>query len=126
MKNTLNLIGRILFAVPLAMFGVGHLTQASMMTGMIPSALSSVATPLVYLTGVGLIAAAISVLINKWTLWSGLLLFLFLALTALTVQLPGMIHAADNTWKMVFMGSLQKDLMLAGASLILAGMGSKK
>ena len=44
------------------------------MSQMIPSALSSVAVPLVYLTGICLILAAVSFIIRKWARIAGILL----------------------------------------------------
>ena len=73
----------------------------------------------VYLTGVALILAAISFIINKQVRLAGLLLGTLLLIFALLVHLPGMIHATEDLIKWQSMGDLLRDLaMAAGAFYI--------
>ena len=62
MKILTDLIARILFVIPLAGFGAGHLMNAGDMAGMVP-------VPggvfWIYLTGIALLAAAVSIIIKK-------------------------------------------------------------
>jgi uncharacterized membrane protein YphA (DoxX/SURF4 family) len=108
-------IGRYLFALPFLVFGVFHFMNASGMAGM---AFGS--EILVYITGVALIAAAISFFIGKLDKLAGVLLALFLILTALLVHLDGATSGNQAS-----MSSLLKDLALAGAALVYAGYAAK-
>ncbi len=121
MNQTLTLIGRIIFALTIAYFGIGHLTSAAAMTGLVPAMFSAVATPLVYFTGVCLLLASVSMLINKWMRWAGILLAVFLVLTVLMVHVPN-LAAPEETAKMTAMIMIVKDMAMAAAALIIAGM----
>lgn len=104
-------VARIIYAVPLAVFGLMHLTSGKAMAGMVP-------VPggvfWVYFTGLALIAAAVSIIIQKMSYWACLGLALLLALFALTIHMPGLPNPSS-------MGNFLKDLSLAGAALYLAG-----
>lgn len=120
----LTTIGRIIFALVIAVFGVLHLTNANGMSGMIPSFLSGMAVPLVYFTGICLLAAAISFILNRYTYYSGILLAIFLIITVLTVHLPGLSNP-DAMMAQVSMSGVLKDSAMAAAALVIAGMGKK-
>ena len=114
MSNTFSVIGRIIYAFTIGFFGVTQLMNAASVAGTVPPFLSSVAIPFVYFTGICLVAAAISILINKWTMWSGFFLAMFLILVVLTVDIP---HLPDQT----AMTMIVKDSAMAGAALFIAG-----
>lgn len=118
----LSTIGRIIIGLSVAFFGIGHLTNANAMSGMIPSFLSSMSVPLVYFTGICLLAAAVSFIINRYTYYSGLLLAIFLILIVLLVHMPGL---SDPTTAQISTAMIVKDTALAGASLMIAGIGRK-
>lgn len=118
----LTTIGRIVFALTIAFFGVGHLTNANAMSGMIPSFLSGIAVPMVYFTGICLLAAAVSFIINRYSYYSGLLLAIFLIIIVITVHIPGL---ADPAMAQVSMSMIVKDTAMAAGGLMIAGMGSK-
>lgn len=122
MNMNLTTIGRIIFGLTIAFFGVGHLTNANAMSGMIPSFLSGMAVPLVYVTGICLIAAAISFVINRYTYYSGILLAIFLIIIVLTVHLPGL---SDPARVQMAMSMTIKDTAMAAGALMIAGMGKK-
>jgi uncharacterized membrane protein len=102
----MGLIGRVLFALPLAVFGLFHFLNGGQMAGMVPSYFPG-GVIWVYLTGAALIAAAVSIIMNKMNKLSGLLLGIMLVIFALTIHLPG---------GQASMPSLLKDLALAGAA----------
>jgi putative oxidoreductase len=114
MNNALFTAGKIIYALTIAFFGIGHLTNATAMGGMIPPMLSSMAIPLVYFTGVCLVLAAVSIIINKYAMWAGILLAVFLILIVLTVHVPNL---PDQT----SMAMIIKDTAMAGAALMIAG-----
>lgn len=122
MKNNLVTTGRVIFGLAVAFFGIGHLTNANSMSFMIPGFLSTVAVPLVYFTGVCLLAAAVSFIINRYTFYSGVLLAIFLIIIILTVHLPGL---SDPARTQISMTMMVKDSAMAGAALMIAGMGGK-
>ena len=112
MKN-LNNISRIVYAIPMLVFGLMHFAFANNMAGMVPSYIPG-GVLWVYLTGAGLVLAAASFIIHKWTKLSGLLLALLLLSFILTIHLPGMMGGNHMA-----MTGLLKDLgLLAGALMI--------
>jgi putative oxidoreductase len=111
MNSILNL-GKYLYAIPFAVFGIFHFMYAEGMKGMAFG--SSI---LVYITGAALIAATISMIIGKMDKLAAVLLAVFLLLTAFLVHLNSAM-AGDA-------GSFLKDLSLAGAALMYAGSVAK-
>ncbi len=118
----LTTIGRILFGLTVAFFGVGHLTNAEAMSGMIPSFLSGMAVPMVYFTGVCLLAAAVSFIINRYTYYAGILLAVFLIIIVITVHMPGL---SDPATAQMSVSMVVKDTAMAAAALMVAGIGKK-
>ena len=121
MKALTTSVARVLFAIPIFVFGLFHFMNAQQMTGMVP-------VPggvfWVYLTGVALIAAAIAIALDKLAKLASLLLALLLLLFVLTIHLPGVIKAADDAAMATSMSGLLKDFALMAAALFFAG-GSK-
>jgi putative oxidoreductase len=109
----MNLVGRVLFALPMAVFGLFHFTNGQAMAGVVPSYIPG-GIIWVYITGIALIAAAVSIIIEKMTKLSGLLLGIMLAIFALAIHLPGGEAS---------MPSLLKDLALAGAAFYISANG---
>lgn len=103
--------GIILFAIPLLGFGMGHLTNANQMAGLVPQWMPFPVV-WVYLTGLALLAAAASFILNKKVELAGKLLALMLVIFVLTIHLPGVIGGNEMSMPMMF-----KDLAMAGAAL---------
>ncbi len=120
MNAVLNL-GKYIFAIPFAIFGVMHLMNADAMAGMAPFGGAIV----VYITGIALIAAAVSIIIGKMDKLATALLALFLLLTVLFVHAKGLSNAADEMASATAMGNLLKDLALAGAAMLYASHSAK-
>lgn len=116
MNAILNL-GKYLYGAVMAIFGLGHLGNANAMAGMVPIPGGAI---WVYLTGLALIAAAVSIFIGKMDKLAATLLALMLVIFALSIHLPGMMGAADDMAAQMSMGNMMKDLGLAGAALIYA------
>ena len=114
--NNLKNVGRIVFAVPFGIFGMMHLMMASNMTGMVPSWVPG-GVFWVYLTGLALLAAAISIVTKKHIYLASVLLAVLLIVFILTIHLPS-IMGGDQ----MAMGSLLKDMSLAGGALSIAGL----
>lgn len=108
-------LGRYLLALPIAIFGVFHFMNAQMMAGMIPSYLPG-GVIWVYLSGVCLVAAAVSILIGKKAKTASTLLAILLILFVLMIHLPSVMAGNQES-----VGMVLKDLAIAGGALIYAG-----
>jgi putative oxidoreductase len=108
--NALLGLGKYLYAIPFAVFGIFHFMNADAMAGM---AFGQVW--LVYLTGVAHIAATVSMLIGKMDKLATVLLALMLIIFVLAVHLQGAMDGDQGS-----MSALLKDVMLAGAALLYA------
>ncbi len=116
-------IGQIVFALPFVVFGLFHLMQAGNMAQMVLSNWPA-ATVLVIISGLGLLAAGIANLINKFALLANLLLALELVIFILAIHIPG-LGAEDAMMKQIATTGLLKDLALAGGAIVLAGLSKK-
>ncbi len=114
MNAVLNL-GKYLFALPFAVFGIMHFMGADDMAAITPGG-----KPVVYFTGLALIAATVSFLIGKYDKLAAVLLALFLLLTALVVHLQGFLGGNEQE-----LGQVMKDLALCGAALLYAQSHAK-
>ncbi len=113
----LNSLGRWLFILPFSIFGLLHFMNVKgMAENIVPSWLPA-PDIFVYITGVALIAAAISMAIGKKDQLAALLLALFLLLVVLTVHVP---NAMDPTKGQMSITLMMKDIALIGASLLFA------
>jgi len=106
--NAILSLGKYLFAVPFAVFGVFHFMNAEAMSGM-----AFGQTILVYITGAALIAATISMLIGKMDKLASFLLGVMLLVFVFLVHLQGAMSGDQMA-----MSGLLKDLMLAGGAFI--------
>ena len=119
MKNkVLSQIGRILFGIPFLVFGINHFVQGSKMASYVPSFLPW-HTFFIYLVGLALILAAISLFINIKVKLSMILLAILMLIFVLTIHLPGMIRGGQMG--QYFMTMLLKDFGLGAAALFIAG-----
>lgn len=112
-------IGKYLYAIPMVIFGLFHFLNSSAMAGMVPIPGGIF---WIYLTGLSLILAGISIIFQKLDEWSSLLLAVMLLVFVLTIHLPGVL--AGGEMSQMYMTNLLKDLALAGGALIY--LSSKK
>ena len=116
MKIASGITGRILFVVPMVMFGINHLTKAETMAGMVPLPGGII---WVYLTGIFLLAGAAGIVTNlkdKGQLAAFLTGIMLLGF-AFMIHLPGMVGEGG----MMSMISFLKDIGLAGGAFVIAG-----
>jgi putative oxidoreductase len=111
--NALLNLGKYFFALPFAVFGTFHFMNANAMAGMVPLPGGAI---WIYLTGAGLIAAAVSIIIGKMDKLATFLLGVMLLIFVVTLHLKG-AAAGDQAAT----SSLLKDLALAGAAWMYAG-----
>jgi uncharacterized membrane protein len=116
MNGIINL-GKYLFALPMAIFGIMHFMNAKAMAGMAPFG----GEVMVYISGAALIAAAVSIFIGKMDKLAAVLLALLLIIFVLSIHLPG-VMSGDEAQMMSSMPNLLKDVALAGGALMYAGM----
>jgi len=115
MKN-LATFGRILFALPFALFGINHFLMTDYYLGMLTSFV-----PLggytVLLTGLVMIGVSISIITKKFIRLSTLILAGLLFIFIVTIHIP---HLFDGTDKTPIVIALLKDISLMGGSLMIA------
>ena len=111
-------IGRILFAVPFALFGINHFLMMDYYLGMLTSFIPLGAYTII-LTGIMLIATSISIIMKKFIILSTLGLAVLLLLFIVTIHIPHLFNEADKTTTII---ALLKDISLLGGSLLIAGI----
>jgi uncharacterized membrane protein YphA (DoxX/SURF4 family) len=118
--KTLSFLGRILYAVPFAIFGIFHFMKASSMASQYIKGWP-IAEGLVYITGLAFILAAISIIINIKSRLACLLLALLLLIFVLAIHLPRIMSGNQlsmmSLLKNTALISLLKDTALMGAAL---------
>ncbi|MEX0723348.1 MAG: hypothetical protein WD357_10840 [Gracilimonas sp.] len=121
METTVAKIGRFVYAIPFAIFGIFHFMNASAMAGMVPIPGGAF---WVYLTGIALIGASVALMIQKEVKLVALLLGIMLLIFALSIHLPSVISGGEGM--QASMSSMLKDLALAGAAFFVSGVYSDK
>ena len=121
MKN-LAPIGRILFALPFAVFGINHLLMMDYYLGMLTSFIPLGGYTII-LTGLVMIIVSISIITKKFIRLSTLILAGLLLIFILTIHLP---HLFDGTDRVPIMIALLKDISLMGGSLMIAGYSAEE
>jgi len=109
MNVVLNL-GKYLYAIPFAVFGAFHFMGLEDMASWAPLGKAGV-----IIAGVGLIAAAVSMVIGKLDKLASVLLAVMLLLFVVLVHAKGAFSGDQGS-----MSSFLKDIMLAGAALMYA------
>lgn len=118
------LVGRILFAALFLGASYGHLAQTRAMAGYAESRGVPMARLAVQGSGVLLVLGALSVSLGVWGDLGALLLVVFLVSTA--VMMHGFWAETDPMAKQMELVQFQKDLALAGASLVVFVMFSDR
>lgn len=104
----------ILYAIVMGLFGIIHFVHANLMTAAVPIPGGSI---WVYITGLGLVLAAISFIINVAVRLAGYLLALFLLLVIILVHIP---HATEDLTSLTM---LLKDVSLMAGAIMIANTG---
>ena len=113
-------IGRILFAVPFAIFGINHFLMMDYYLGMLTSFIPLGAYTII-LTGIMLIVTSISIISKKFVKFSTIILAVLLFVFIVTIHIPQLISESDKTVTLI---ALLKDISLMGGSLMIAGIYS--
>ena len=118
----LTTIGRILFAIPFAIFGINHFLMLDYYLGLLTSFVPLGAYTII-LTGIMLIAASISIITKVLVKFSTLLLAILLFIFIVTIHIPHLFIDADKTITII---ALLKDISLMGGSLMISGIYSEE
>ena len=113
--------GRILFAIPFALFGINHFLMTNYYLGVLTSFIPLGAYTII-LTGIMLIAASISIITKKFVKFSTIMLAILLFIFIITIHIPHLFTDADKTATII---ALLKDISLMGGSLMIAGIYSE-
>jgi putative oxidoreductase len=114
-------LGRILFAIPFAIFGINHFLMTDYYVGMLTSFIPLGAYTII-LTGILLITASISIITKKFVKISTVSLAILLFIFIVTIHIPHLFTEADRTVTLI---ALLKDISLMGGSLMIAGFYSE-
>ena len=118
--NKLSTLGRFLYAIPFAVFGINHFLMMDYYMGLLTSFVPHTAFVLL-LVGILLIAASISIMTGKLIRLSTILLAILLFVFILTIHIPHLVHGIDKTETII---NMLKDTSLMGGFLMIAGMYS--
>lgn len=112
--KSLGFIGKLLFALPFAMFGFFHFMNASTMSGMVPAAFPA-PEAWVYLAGLGHILAVVAIVIDKKAKLATMLLGIMLLSFALLVHFGGFMDGDQGDT-----ANFLKATSLAGAAFFMS------
>jgi putative oxidoreductase len=118
MKHPLaSRLAEIIFASAMGFFGVLHFMNVDEMSGLVPDMMPGDGKIWIYITGGGLIAAALAIIINKFKRPACYLLAIMLLLFVFTLHLKPAMDGSP--------GNLLKDTALAMAAIIIGNRISK-
>lgn len=121
MKNV-SMIGRMLFAIPFAIFGLNHFLFLDFYIGSVSSFIP-LGPYTIILTGIFLIMASLSIIFNKYIKVSTILLSILLLIFILTIHIPALFD--PEKWRFALI-ELLKDTSLLGGSLMIAGVAFER
>lgn len=122
MKN-LTAVGRIMYALPFALFGINHFLMLDYYIGMLTSFIPLGAYTII-ITGLLLIAASVAIITCKFVKQATFLLAGMLLVFIFTIHIPHLL--GNSTDKAPVLIALLKDISLMGGSLMVAGMSAEK
>lgn len=120
--DRISTLGRVLYALPFAFFGVNHFLMFDYYMGMITSFIPF-GGYLIMFTGVIMIAASISIIFRKFVKITAITLAALLFIFIVAIHIPDMF---DPETKMLGLVMLMKDTSLMGGSILIAGKCREK
>lgn len=131
--NKLTITGRILFALPFAIFGLNHFFMESFFSGMVTTFIPGGGITIIF-TGVLLIATSVLIMIGKFEKEATMTLAIMLGLFILTIHIPHLLKPETMNPEFIYKDiltqskvnmfvwiNLLKDTSLFGASLFVLG-----
>jgi putative oxidoreductase len=116
--NAFLSLGRWFFALPFSLFGLLHLLEGETMAQLVVPSYLPFKVFWVYFTGIGLIAAAISMLLGKLDKLATTLLAIFLLLMVFMLHIPNAMSGGEAA--RLALSTLLKDISLAGGAMMYA------
>jgi len=115
MPSAFFTIGRIVFALPFAIFGIEHFAKGESMAKAVPI---PGGVFWVYFTGVALLAGAVGIITKVLGKWASLCLAALMLVFIVFVHIPGLGNAEQRDMNLI---NLFKDLALCGGAIGFAG-----
>jgi putative oxidoreductase len=115
--NKLPLIGRILFAVPFGILGLNHFLMMDFYTPMLESSFIPGGGYTILFTGILLIAACISIIMNRYVRIACAIIAFLLLMFILTIHIPQLFDKKPEAFV-----ELLKDTALLGGCLMIMGI----
>jgi len=113
--NRIVALTNLCFAIPLAVFGAEHFALGNSMIGLVPPYMPG-RLSWIYIVGVALIIASLSIATRIQVRWSGLLFAMMMFLFVAMIHLPGAIKSGDRIiWTIVI-----REMSFGGGGLVLA------
>lgn len=120
MKNLISTrLATLIFSLIIGFFGANHFLYTNNMASNVPSFLPF-PKALVYISGAGFLLAAVAIIIDRYVKTAGYLLALLLLIIVFSVDMPGAVHAANRSVRMLFVTNMLKDAALAMAAILIA------
>src|SRR5690606_8510746 len=104
--------GKYIFALPFAVFAIFHFLRAQIYQGYVPFPGGTI---WVYLSGLGMLLAAVAIITGKKDGLATFLLGVLLLIYALSIHLPNALNAPGGDWS-----SFLKDTAMAGGAWMYA------
>jgi putative oxidoreductase len=120
--KTLTQIGRFLYALPFAAFGINHFIMKSFYMGELTDFIPF-GGYMILLTGFIMILTSIAIMTKQFVRLSSLILAGLLLIFILSIHIPQLF---DPDKKIIALIALLKDTSLMGGSLMIAGMTVEK
>lgn len=117
MKN-LQMLGRIIFSIPLIMFGAMHLMKSGDMAGMVLKDWP-MAEAMVIISGIALILGGVSIIWGKMGKWAAIGVAVLMLIFIIALHMPSAM-GDDEMMKQMGMISTLKDLSILGGALVIA------
>ena len=117
--KSIGTTGRILFGIPLIVFGIIHFMQSSTMAQAVLSGWP-IARILVFISGFALILAGLSIIIKTYARLAMILLGVLMFIFVLALHVPGLIGAESQQATQMAMTALLKDMAIGGAAWFMA------
>ncbi len=126
MKNLISTrLAIIIFSIIIAFFGANNILNARHMAANVPDFLPA-SKWMVYISGTGFLLAALSFIMDRYAKIAGYLLAVLLLIIVFSVDVPGIVRAANVHIKMLFITNMLKDAALAMAAILIADISRER
>src|SRR6185312_13378974 len=105
--------------------GANNILHAKNMAMNVPSFLPA-SKVMVYISGAGFMLAAVAFILDRYAKLAGYLLAVLLLIVVFSVDVPGIVRAANVQIKMLFVTNMLKDAALAMAAILIADISRER